>query len=479
MTPHSTDHALETDPAHASSSSISSIANGHPPHKSSELEQQAVYILLQLEPQARNAQTVKELQFLAVNNTRQLLPYRQAFVFSAGASARNRCHVETASSLPMIQREAPITQWLERTLHAIRNKHDIPTTQRWTVDDCPPDLKTQWREFSFAHVLWCPFVLSNGTFLGGLWLAKETPWLDSEASVAQRLSDTYAHAWGALCGNKKTARPKTFSRYWWWLALLITLIGLHLPVSMSTLAPMEIVAKDPAVVSAPMDGVIADILVPPNTLVAKGQTAFVYEDTNFRSQYEVAEQNLAKAVAEYRKAAQGAFFEGEDNAQASLLITDVRLNETKRDFALERLEQIEVKAAKSGLLIYSAKSDWIGRPIEVGQRIMDIADPTHIELRIDLPVNDAIVLNEGADIEVFLDARPLETLGATLTRASYQAMPLPDHILAYRVTGTFNDPDPEVRIGWRGTAKIYGDQVSLGFLLFRRPMAFMRQFLGL
>ena len=265
---------------------------------------------------------------------------------------------------------------------------------------------------------------------------------------------------------------------WYWMGLMVMMGAMCLPVPMSTLAPTEVVAKDPTIVSAPINGVITDIRVPPNTMVTKGQTLFLYEDTNFRSQYEVAEKNLATAIAEYHKTAQGAFFESETNAQVPLTRAEVALRETERDFAEERLEQIDVKALQTGLLVYSDKSDWIGKPVEIGQRIMEIADPTQVELQIHLPVEDAIILKKNARIDVFLDAKPLETLSATLVHASYHAEVLPGNILAYRVKGQFTKPASDTRIGWRGTAKIYGEDVSLFFFLFRRPISTFRQYVG-
>ncbi len=464
----------ENAPGPSPTTSSSQIPPEPPP-----LELQAIFTLLQLEPQARMAQSVKELQFLAVNETRRLLPYRQAFLFTSGSTPQKPCQLETASSVPVVQRDAPLTQWLERTLHTYREKGDKPKTQRFSQDDCSPDLKKEWKEFSFAHVLWCPLMLPDKTFLGGLWLAKETPWEDSEATVAQRLTDTYAHAWGALAGKKKITGNKGNIRTWLvWLAFLASIITLALPINLSTLAPVEVVAKHPAIVSAPMDGIIAEILAPPNTFVQKGQTIFLYENTNLRNQYEVAEQNLSKAIAEYHKATQEAFSTDESDAHIPLLKAEVQLQETEREYALERLDQVEVKATKTGLLLYSDESDWIGRPIEAGERVMEIADTEHIELAIELPVVDAIVLKEQAPIDVFLDAKPLETLTASLTHASYQAVQLPEHILAYRVTGTLQHVPKDIRIGWRGTAKIYGEETTVFFLLFRRPISTTRQYLG-
>lgn len=142
------------------------------------------------------------------------------------------------------------------------------------------------------------------------------------------------------------------------------------------------------------------------------------------------------------------------------------------------LGQVEVKAVSQGLLLYSDKSDWVGRPVTVGERLMEIADPKQIELRIDLPVTDAIVLKEGADAVIFFSGLPLESFAATVTHTSYHAEVLPGDILAYRVTARLVQPDPRVRIGWQGTAKVYGEKGFLAYLLLRRPLTAIRQWVG-
>jgi hypothetical protein len=129
-------------------------------------------------------------------------------------------------------------------------------------------------------------------------------------------------------------------------------------------------------------------------------------------------------------------------------------------------------------VIFTDKSEWIGKPVVVGERIMEVADPQEFELKIDLPVEDAIVLREGAEVEVFLNANPLRAIPAQLIHASYHASILPTNVLAYRVEAEFTDPPEEIRIGWQGTAKIYGEPVTLFFYLFRRPLGILRQTLG-
>ena len=327
--------------------------------------------------------------------------------------------------------------------------------------------------------MWCPLKHPGGQILGGLWLTRDQPWADYELPILQQLSEAYAYAWQAVVPSNCRQWRWGLNRTATWILAAAALGALAIPVPMSTLAPAKIVAKDPLIVSAPIDGVIATILVHPNTLVSEGQVLFTFEDTTFRNEYEVAERNLDVAMAQYRRAAQGSFVEAEHKANVPLLKAEVELRETERNYAYERLTKVEVKAEQAGLLLYSDKSDWIGKPVVVGQRIMELANPQQLEVRIDLPVEDAIVLREGASATLFLNATPFSSVPATLSHASYHAEVLPNNILAYRVTAQLDRGSPEIRIGWQGNAKIYGEQVMLFTYLFRRPISAIRPWIGL
>jgi hypothetical protein len=184
------------------------------------------------------------------------------------------------------------------------------------------------------------------------------------------------------------------------------------------------------------------------------------------------------AQAEHAQAIQGGFADPQRKAEVPLRAAEAALKETELTYAQEMLAQVEVRAPQEGLLLYNDKADWVGKPVSVGERIMDIADPRRIELRVDLPVSDALLLREGADVVAFFDALPLESFGATVSRASYHAEVLPGDMLAYRITAELATADPRIRIGWQGSAKVYGEQGPLAFLLFRRPLMALRQLVG-
>ncbi|MDZ7861186.1 MAG: hypothetical protein U5O15_11095 [Candidatus Krumholzibacteriota bacterium] len=104
-----------------------------------------------------------------------------------------------------------------------------------------------------------------------------------------------------------------------------------------------------------------------------------------------------------------------------------------------------------------------------------MADLGDTRLRIDLPVAEAVQLDPGARVALFLDVAPLERVPATLTRASYEATTTPDDVLAYRVYADFAADAAPRRPGLKGTAKLFGPEVPLALYLFRRPVSAVRQ----
>ena len=71
-------------------------------------------------------------------------------------------------------------------------------------------------------------------------------------------------------------------------------------------------------------------------------------------------------------------------------------------------------------------------------------------------------------------------LDATLTRTSYRAITQTDGSFAYTLKAQADsevDLDT-VRIGAHGTAQLYGDRHSLYFIVFRRPLSWLRQAFG-
>ncbi len=61
---------------------------------------------------------------------------------------------------------------------------------------------------------------------------------------------------------------------------------------------------------------------------------------------------------------------------------------------------------------------------------------------------------------------------------AHEAQRRPDGTHAYRVRATLDAPAPQ-RSGMKGTARLEGEEVKLGYWVMRRPLAAVREFFGL
>jgi len=219
--------------------------------------------------------------------------------------------------------------------------------------------------------------------------------------------------------------------------------------------------------------------VQPNQLIQKGEVIFTLDDTTLRNRREVGAQALAVARADALLSTQKAFDSDQAKGELGTVLGRVREREAEVAYLDEMLARVEVRAPTGGVAVYGDPNDWIGRPVVTGERILLLADPKDAGVLVWLPVADAINLNTGAEMRLFLHVAPLSPLAARLTQTSYQATLSPEGVASYRIRGAFDGPAAEARVGLKGTAKLYGRRVFLGYVLFRRPLAAVREWTGL
>jgi hypothetical protein len=374
-----------------------------------------------------------------------------------------------------VEPNAPFVAFVEQAvaqlfkLELLQQARVIPATQ------LNAQVQSDWQSLCAAQVFWLPLLDHKGQVFGGLWLARDNPWNPSEQVLLSQLGDTYSHAWLALQPRQPWRLRWTRKRQVALIAVL--LLGLLIPVRQSVLAPAEVVPLGGRVVAAPLDGVIAEFLVKPNQTVKTGDLLLRFEGTTLNAQADVAARALGVAEAELKANAQRAFADAESSSKIDLLKARVEQKRAERDYARELLKRSEVRAERDGIAVFADAERWTGKPVQTGERLMEIADPTQAELRIELAVGDAIALAPNAQVALFLDSDPLQRHLATLERAAYEAQPTAGGQLAYRLDARFNEAPP--RIGLRGTAKVFGDRAPLALYLLRRPLAGLRQSVGL
>jgi len=441
--------------------------------------------LLDLAHQARHVEDSVELDFMAVNSTHALAPYRQAALWFAH---RNVCAL---SGVVQIEANAPYVQWLERVCRS------RPEAGRIGAQSFDAPIGGEWADWLPAYGLWIPMTsasrVENGTH-GGLLLARDIPWLDDEITLLLEWGDVLQHAYDAkrpatawtLASFKGAARDlfagkANAGRPWWkrrtTVAGALLLLALLFPVRLTVLAPGELVPANPAVIRSPLEGVIEEFHVKPNERVTKDQPLFDFDEAQLASRRAVAEQLLATAEAEYRQALQQALNDGKSKNLLTTLQGKIEERRAETEFLRGQVDRARVVAPRDGIALFDDPGEWIGRPVATGERIMRIATPDDVEVEAWLAVGDAIRLEPGAGAELYLSAAPLSPVSARIRYVAYEAVQRPDGNYAYRVRATLEEITGH-RVGLRGTAKLSGGRVPLVYWLLRRPIAAIREFIG-
>ena len=424
-------------------------------------------LLVALEADIRKQPKRSALALHAVNDTRTLIDFGQAFLFRFNKSGKPV--LDLASSISRVEMHAPLSRVISKIVKGLP-KHD---------KICGVDLKyaQHTENYPFGNGLWVPLFNRKKLCFAGILFARETPFVEADGAIALRLGQTYEHAFAAL-SPPSMLRLLSVPRWMLWLVPPLLLALIFIPVPMTSLAPFEVVAKNAAEVAAPIDGAISDVVAEPNSVVKKGDVLFRFEDTSLKAEAEIAQQKAIVAEARLATATNGAFTDLEMKRSLSELKSEVDLAKAQRDYAESLLARATVVAAESGLVVFSSKSEWIGKPVRVGEKIMEVANPANVEYRLDLAVHDSISLHGGGKVKLFLDADPLNPRQGSITEMSYHAMEKAGGALAYNVRVAPLDVTEPVRIGLRGTAQLSGETVSLGFYLLRRPIAALRQYFG-
>lgn len=428
--------------------------------------------LLQLAVRAREASR-EELPFVIANETVRALPYDQAVLWDVRTDG-----IAALSGAARIDSGAPYVLMLNRLYRLVETTPDRDKPHLLSPEIVDKAIGGQ--DITLApHLVWWPLQFRDQT-VAVLMLGRRDPWTDGDELVLNQLCGSYAQAWELARlptapvrrGHAQRLRKMALVG----AAVLVVALGL-LPVRQSTIAPAEVVARTPAFVRAPFAGVVDAITVPPNTPVRAGQIVVRLERRQLEAEYGVAAKAYEVATAQYRQASQEAI--ADPRAREQLATLRGKLDEARTDFDYRkaRLERADIPAPAAGIAVFSDPAEWIGRPIEVGERIMQVAPATSSRIEIELPAAEATTFEEGAVVSFFSNLNPDQPVDGHLVFASYTSAMTPSGVLSYVARADLDGGDV-LRLGIKGTAKVFGPRRPLALWLLRKPVAYLRQLLA-
>lgn len=439
--------------------------------------------ILELSRKARKAADAAELEFLLVNDTHHLGPYRQAALWSADHG------IIALSGLVDVEANAPYAQWLASLCKALAATR--PVAEGLTASNVDPAIAADWLEWFAEYAGWFPLEVARGEVRTALLLGREFDWSDREILLMAEWLEAWQYAYASQSRGRRPPirarlaaflRPSRPDLKWHQqkrvrIAAAILLV-LLLPVRLSVLAPGELVPNQPATLRAANDGVIDTIFVRPNQQVRRGQPLFRIDTALSASRRDAAVEALAAAEAEYRQTMQRALFDDTAKSQLAVIAGKLEGQRAEAEYLEEQVRRSTTIAPRAGIVLFDDPGELVGRPVVTGERVMRIASPRDAEVEAWVNIGDAIPLRDGADVKLYLDARPLAPVEAKLRYFSHEAVERPDGSFAYRIRARVAGAGGN-RIGLKGTAKLYGGWVPLTYWMLRRPLAAIRSTIGI
>jgi multidrug resistance efflux pump len=347
----------------------------------------------------------------------------------------------------------------------------------------PDEIAADWAEFLPTHLLWHPLAQGDAAPVGALLMARGEPWQEGDLQLAAPLLGTYTQSLLLQDRAPKPldalARGLRQRRSWLIGAAAILALALVAPVRQSVLAPAEIVPVDPAPIRAPFDGLVDELHVTPNQPVKAGQRLVSLDRTQLDKRRTVTQKALDMAREEYADTAQEAMNDPKAKAKLAILASKVEQQQAELDYDREMLGRAEIVAPADGIAVFDDANEWAGKPVALGERILLVASPSNTQLEIQVPVAEVVSFEPGSEVVFFSNLAPDRPVSGQLAFASYASAVTAEGVLAYSFRSRFDPDVPPQRLGFKGTAKIYGPRRPLALWLFRRPIALVREWLSL
>ena len=432
--------------------------------------------LIGLEKKTREAKTQDELNFVVANETRQIIDYVNSFLLLKAPT--DKFQAKATSDLATVDRTAPLITFIENIIN--ESGHNFKEIQNLDVDKISKKIKVKKPKNLPDNILCIPFLSPQKGLQGYLILSRNEKFIENEIELSRHLSVTYGHAFNSFLTDFsiKNFLKKYLVGSRAWIVIIIIILVSIIPIKITSTAPVEVVPKNPILITSPFDGVVKNIVANNNDQINSGDLLVMLEDTDLLNNYNLSKQSLQVAEKELLRSRQSSFTDNKEKARLAELVAQVDLKKAEVESTGEKLKNTKLYASQKGIAIVDQKNDWQGRPVSVGEKIMTIANPNNVEFLVWLPVKDSLIIKENSNVKVFLDINPIKPLKGKLLRASYEPSLSPEEVLSYKIGVSYEGEVPP-RIGLRGTAKIYGSRVTLFYYLFRKPITFVRQLIGI
>jgi hypothetical protein len=421
-----------------------------------------------------------EAAFQIVNKTHTLVPYDQAILLRYHDTALKAAAVSGNAVIDPTGPHANLLQTLLPQIAPPSSGKKAPQIHDIKPQQISPQDKDKWSVIARPHNLVLVLETAKEGRMGCVLLQRQKPFSDAERTLLGELAEGYSSALALHVLRSKSSRFSSLSLNSKTKKIIAAalVLAFFIPVKLTITAPAEIVAEDSKAITAPFQGMIEDISVSPGDAVQQGDTLLTMDREALRAEAASAAQALELARISLSRTRREALADPQKKAEISALEAEIKSRQIEFDYAQDLLNRSILTSPQDGVAVFSDANSLKGKPVGAGEKIMMIANPQTLELLVRVPADAMIPLEEDADVYFYANAAPLRGYAGEALNAGYQASADPDGLMTYKLRASLQRDD-DLRIGWKGTAKIYGNWTILGYSLLRRPLIALRNMTGL
>lgn len=324
-----------------------------------------------------------------------------------------------------------------------------------------------------SQVYWLPI-----TDIEGLWLEKwgGRQWQEAELKLLE-----HALPYMRAGLEKPFKRPSSWLRRTRWLVPAGLVLALFIPVNSSVTALASVVSTSSVNVYAPLDGIVHEVRVTPGSFVKPNQLLLSYDDRVMRYAISEAQKEVGVAQAELVRL-QGAAYQDSD-ARSRLPVQRLALKKAQARYQhlKSQIAKSHVQVPVSGTVVMAGQASLVGASVQVGQKLLTIADPKDTEIELFVPVADVSAFAKGATVKVRMDADPLHSYAAEIIYVAHDVVVAKNDVPSIKVRARWvkNNGKPSAIPGQQGVARIEGEKTVLGIKLFRKPLQSLFDWFGI
>lgn len=317
-----------------------------------------------------------------------------------------------------------------------------------------------------ATFIWLPIIHEEKLLLGmGLEvfgvIQNPTAVADTLQFLTTYLTPAYGSTWRRL-KPKFSLKSKGIGKKQISFAILgLLLLSLLIRVPLRVIAPCEVVAKNPFLITAPLEGIIEKVTVDPGDAVLKDDILVEYDKRVPLRNLRVAHKEVEILQAEANRARTLGLDDKRSRTELGILALKLEKEKVNLNLAKWQASRLTIRSPENGIAMLDNPDNWRGKPVQAGEKILSISDPNHTKIRIWIPEDDNVILDPNTPIKIYLNISPEVSYEANIIYIANESTVSDQNLPSFVAEANWVEQPKNIKLGLKGTSVLYGERVTL------------------